>query len=256
MVEIRPIRRDEAEDFLELLCGVFGLDLTRAHSIFFTEPMFDLSRKWALFEHGKMVSILTTTPLEFGWGKAFGIAGVATRKDRQGKGFGSMLLRQVMEESREFGEEGALLFAKEPALYEKVGFQKLDMVIRAELASDPCEPDDPLEWEFVRQYYKDWAEDHPARLRRDDLRWKYWNWHFRMCSPFQDGYLCYEPGLLRELIFTQPVERLPVPADCEWYGLMSMAKELSLNISKPKPDLHIMGHNIPMIPQMFMTDQF
>jgi predicted N-acetyltransferase YhbS len=255
-MEIRPIRREEAEMFLELLCGVFGLDLTRAQSIFFTEPMFDLNRKWALFDGPRMVSILTTTPLTFGWGKAFGIAGVATRKERQGEGFGGKLLDQVILESRRIGEDGALLFAKETSLYNRVGFRTLDVVVRAGLQSKPWEPNEAFEEDTVRKIYTAWASRHPARLRRDALRWKYWSWHYRMCTPFQNGYLCYEPGLVREAIFSSPVDCLPVPDDCEWFGLLSMARELKLKISEPRTDLHFMGHNMPMTPQMFMTDQF
>jgi len=130
------------------------------------------------------------------------------------------------------------------------------MVIKAKVLAVPDEPDEPLSDPQIRELYSDWSEKHPARLRRDSLRWKYWNWHFRMCSPFQDGYLCYEPGMLREIIYSQPVEKLPVPDDCEWLGLSSMVRLLQINIEDPKPDLHFMGYNIPQIPQMFMTDQF
>jgi predicted N-acetyltransferase YhbS len=256
VIEVRPIRREEAEQFLELLCDVFGLDLARAHGIFFSEPMFDLTRKWALFDRGQMVSILTTTPLSFGWGKAFGIAGVATRKDRQSEGLGGKLLERVIAESEKVGEEGALLFAKETPLYQRVGFRTLDSVIRADIRSDTSEPGEPLEDEEVREMYRVWSEQHPARLRRDELRWNYWKWHFRICSPIQNGYFCYEPGLLREIVFSGAPQRLPLPDDCEWLGLISMARDLRLNISRPRHELHFMGYNIPMLPQMFMTDQF
>jgi GNAT superfamily N-acetyltransferase len=256
MIEIRPIRRDEAEAFLELLCDVFSLDLVRAHSIFFTEPMFDISRKWALFVEGEITSILTTTPLVFGWGRGFGIAGVATRRSRQGQGHAARLLRHVLAESRVMGETGALLFAKDARLYECVGFQTLDVVVRADLRTAPCEPPDPFFDDAMRPLYDEWAAAEPGRLRRDDLRWRYWNWHFRMCSPFQDGYLCYEPGLLREMVFADPVDCFPLPASTEWFGLQSMADAMSLPISNPRSELHLMGHNVPVMPQMFMTDQF
>ena len=97
MIEIRPIHRQEADTFLELLCKVFALDLARAKHVFFKEPMFDLERKWALFEDGKMLSILTTTPLQFGFGKAFGIAGVATEESARGRGLGGQILGRVLE---------------------------------------------------------------------------------------------------------------------------------------------------------------
>ena len=81
MTEIRPVRPDEAEAFLELLCDVFSLDLNRAYDVFFSEPLFDLDRKWALFEGREMVSILTTTPLIFGWGRAaMAVASAAGRR--------------------------------------------------------------------------------------------------------------------------------------------------------------------------------
>ena len=79
---------------------------------FFTEPLFDLSRKWALFDKGRMVSILTTSPLIFGWGRAFGVAGVATRLECRGEGYASRLLNSVFEESQALGEPAGLLFAK------------------------------------------------------------------------------------------------------------------------------------------------
>ena len=76
MTEIRPIRLDETDTFLQILCDVFGLDFFRAQGLFKEEPLFDLSRKWALFEGDEMVSILTTTPLIFGWGREIGRAHV------------------------------------------------------------------------------------------------------------------------------------------------------------------------------------
>jgi hypothetical protein len=61
VTEIRTIHESEGETFLRLMCGVFGLDFNRAYDVFFTEPLFDLDRKWALFEGNEMVSILTTS---------------------------------------------------------------------------------------------------------------------------------------------------------------------------------------------------
>ena len=256
MTEIRPIRRDEAERFLSLLCEVFALDFGRAHGVFFTEPMFEIDRKWALFENGDMVSILTTTPLLFGWGRAFGIAGVATRGDRQGHGYAGKLLCAVMESGRDRGEGSALLFAKNKELYERVGFRTLDLVVRAGLATVPPEPDLSYEPNEIKSCYGAWAAKDPNRLRRDDQRWRYWNWHFRICSPFQDGYICYEPGVLREALFSRPVQAMPLPADVQWLGLTSVAETLQIPINEPQPELFLMGWNFPAPPQMFMTDQF
>jgi GNAT superfamily N-acetyltransferase len=256
LIEVRPIVQAEADRFLVLLCDVFGLDYGRAHSVFFTEPMYELNRKWALFENGEMLSILTTTPLIFGWGRAFGIAGVATRPDRQHQGLAGRLLEAVMEHGKRNGEGAALLFAKSKSLYERMGFVELDRVIRAALVTVPPEPDQTYEPNEIKDCYAAWACQDPNRLRRDDQRWRYWNWHFRICSPFQDGYICFEPGLLREAIFSQPVQAMPIPHDAEWLGLTNMADALRIPIRDPRPELFLMGRNFSSPPQMFMTDQF
>ena len=109
MIEIRPIRKSEAESFLTLLCNVFDLDIVRARHVFFKEPMFDLERKWALFEDGELRTILTTAPLEFGFGRAFGVAGVATEPKHQGRGLAQRIIEHVLAHGASIGEPGCLL---------------------------------------------------------------------------------------------------------------------------------------------------
>ena len=257
MTEIRPIRKQESETFLRIMCDVFGLDFNRALDVFYSEPLYDLDRKWALFEGRDMVSILTTSPLIFGWGKAIGIAGVATRKERQGEGHASKLLQKVLAAYEQMGETGALLFARDLTLYERNGFEAIDRVVRAPLITSEDEGAiDMLDFEVVRHQYDTWSGQHPDRLRRDDLRWNYWQWHFRMCTPFLDGYLAVEPGVLREPLFSQKVEALPLPEGTDWFGTTFMADQLEIPLRDPVVELYLMGHNIPGIPQIFMTDQF
>ncbi len=257
MTEIRTIRADEAEGFLRLLCGVFDLDYQRAHSVFFSEPLFDLDRKWALFEDGVITSILTTTGLEFGWGRAIGIAGVATRPERRSLGYATRLLEHVMGVASQRGETGALLFAREPSLYEKLGFKVVDLVVRGHLGAQEDEGiPDSLTYHDVRAIYTRWAEADAARLRRDEKRWNYWKWHYRVCSPYGSGYLCVEGSVLREAILDAPSHNLPLPAGAEWFGLATMAKRLGITLTDSKFELYLMGRSIPMQPQMFMTDQF
>jgi GNAT superfamily N-acetyltransferase len=259
MTEIRTILESEAEEFLDVLCSVFKLDYSRARGIFFTEPLFDLNRKWALFEGREIVSILTTTPLEFGWGRAYGIAGVATRANRRGEGHASKLLQRVHRECACRGERGGLLFAKETGLYERNGFELIDAAVRGQVVTcfESLPPPFPLENESIEGMYNQWACEHPDRLRRDEKRWRYWHWHYRICEPFDGGYLCTEPSTLREALFNRPHRCLPVPSSTEWYGTRFMADLLEIPfLTPPQADLYLMGRDIPSIPQMFMTDQF
>lgn len=257
MIEIRTIERAEAPPFLRLLCEVFELDYDRAEGIFFNEPMFDLRRKWALFEDGSMSSILTTVPLEFGWGKAIGIAGVATRRSRQRQGLAEKLLNTALAEAERQGESSAWLFAKELGLYSRCGFEVIDEVVAGSLEG---ESDDSLRdmWSFdeIRNAYDNWALRDPARLRRTDQRWKYWKWNLRVCTPFEDGYICHEGKQIRECVVENRNKPWKFSSDSEWVGLRSMGDRLNLPIKEPTSELYLMGRKAPGIPQMFMTDQF
>lgn len=257
MKEIRPITQSEAEEFLNLLCNVFDLDYARAHSIFFAEPLFDLRRKWALFDATRIVSILTTVPLEFGWGRAIGIAGVATARDRQGQGLARSLLDRVLIESEKVGEGAAMLFARDTRLYERTGFRVLDDVVRGPILGRR-EEEVPigLDYEAVRQTYDDWANADANRLRRDELRWKYWRWNLRVCTPFHDGYLCFEAGVVRELVISTPASEWILPPETEWLGLGRLATKMGIQLASPTLELHLMGYRVPSPPEMFMTDQF
>ncbi len=257
MTEIRPIRESEAESFLDLLCQVFDLDFARAKSIFFTEPLFDLSRKWALIDGNKIVSILTTVPLEFGWGRSIGIAGVATAAERQGEGLAAKLLERVIKESEQVGEKGVLLFARDTRLYERVGFHVLDEVLRGPIDSDPeVEVPRCLDFDEVRLIYDRWAHSSPQRLRRDELRWKYWKWNLRVSTPIQDGYLCFEGGVIREVVTCEAALDWQLPPGTEWFGLASMSAAAGVRLLSSTMDLYLMGRGIPALPEFFMTDQF
>ena len=258
MTEIRPIRESEADEFLGLLCDVFGLDFDRARPLFFEDPMFDLRRKWALIEGQEIVSALTTTPLEFGWGRAYGIAGVATREGRRGEGYAGKLVERVHKEAKGRGEGRGLLLAKELGLYERLGFEPLDRVVRAPLATVPEEGVPPeMHVEEVRALYAAWADGHPDRLQRDRKRWTLWKWHFRECSPFVDGYLCFENDTLREGLWSHPQAAIPLPAGTEFFGTTLIADMLELPLAAPPTvELYLMGRDVPGVPQLFMTDQF
>jgi N-acetylglutamate synthase-like GNAT family acetyltransferase len=257
MSEIRTIRDSEAEAFLTLLCEVFKLDQKRARSIFYNEPLFDLKRKWALFEGGRPVSILTTVGLEFGWGKAIGIAGVATRRDRQKEGLAAQLMAHVLERSREEGVCSAYLFARDRRLYERVGFEMLDEAIYAPIVTErEFVLPRTLGFQEIQQTYGEWSRQGPARLIRDESRWRFWSWNLRVCTEHAKGDLCLEGSLVREVVPMGKQETWRLPPGTEWFGLRSMAERLEVPIRNPRAELMLMGWNSPGVPELFMTDQF
>ena len=261
MTEIRPIRMSEAEAFLQLLCDVFALDFNRAYTVFFQEPYFDLQRKWAVFQGTEIISVVTTTPLAFGWGEAVGIAGVATREKYRREGYAARLLETVLRNSERSGVRSALLFAQRTDLYASLGFETIDRVVRAPLpesllGGSSAGEFEILEAETVRGIYDQWSHGHPDRLRRDELRWKYWNWNYRIAEAVGEGYAVIEPNLLREGLYHRSNSSLPLPASSEWLGTTFMADQLGLVFERAVIELYLMGKNVPGIPQMFMTDQF
>jgi len=257
MIVIRPIVRSEAPAFLALLCKVFELDYSRAESIFFGEPFFDLDRKWALFDGDQIVSILTTVPLNFGLGRAFGIAGVATDPIRRGEGLGKRLLNAVLRHGEEHGEPRALLFAHQVGLYERCGFKVLDHAIRAPIQPRSVDDEAPImAFDDVVASYTRWSQAAPHRLLRDERRWNFWKWNLRICSEVPGGYVCQEGDTVRECLFDIPLEAWPVYPNAEWFGLESLADELQIPLGPRKRELIYMGIGFVEPPKMFMTDQF
>lgn len=257
MTEFRPIEESEAASFLEILCQVFELTYERVQGVFYSEPFFDLNRKWAAFEAGRMVSVLTTVPLTFGWGKAIGVAGVATVPEARGQGIASRLLGKVLEFSRRNGEGGALLFARDSRLYEACGLERLDDVVQGALEFQPLEPSHVLLSNAeVETIYNEWADKDPNRLRRDEQRWKYWRWHLRLCHLVGSGYVCHEGATVREVVDVRPGTPIRSSEPTRWSGLKGVAEQLELPLYEAKTSMFLMGVGFETSPQMFLTDQF
>jgi GNAT superfamily N-acetyltransferase len=252
MTEARPITGEEADEFLLVVCAGFGLDPIRARDNFFNEPYFDLRRKWALFVDGRIVSTLTCVPIQFGTKPGIGIAGVSTLPDYRGNGYAHALVCSALETAESAGEGMALLFASEGALYKKCGFSKLDTVVSQPLTKGEG-LFEPVPLDEVRSIYDKWSCESDDRLRRDDLRWRYWSWTLRSAQRTSSGYVCTEYGRVRELLteFSGAADE-----GYEWFGLTGVAKELGVPLSDPKREMDLYGWNFDFVPQLFLTDQF
>lgn len=254
--EIRTIREDESEDFIKAICEVFKIKLDLAKNFYFSDPFYDLDRKWALFESGRMVAILTTTGLEFGWGRAMGIAGVGTLESERGRGLARRLLSHVLESAEALGEAPALLFALDTKLYESVGFEAVDDVIQGLIkGSREFSDSEIVDSEFVHDHYATWQSRDPNRLVRDSLRWKHWQFAFRTAYRQNGGYLTVESGLCREIVPGVDEELSDLP-EVMWLGLRSMSDMLGLDIDGPEVKMKLMARGFKALPQMHMSDQF
>ena len=257
MLEIRTIHQSEGEEFLQLLCQVFDLSFEHARGVFFSEPLFDLRRKWGLWKNGKLCSILTTVPLQFGWGNAFGIAGVATLESERRSGLAGTLIAAVLEAGKRQNEPVAFLFAERPELYERCGFSPVDTVIKGFIA-DPSPSDSAslLAFDDVKQIYDAWSHASNNRLQRSDARWDYWKWNLRVCTEIPNGYVCEEGHGIREAVLPQPLQQWPVQPGAEWTGLLSLTKKIEVPLEHYSTVMHLLAHGTDTPPELFMTDQF
>jgi hypothetical protein len=153
------------------------------------------------------------------------------------------------------GEGRALLFARRPDLYQKVGFEILDEVIRGEvMGADGDESWWEVKWEEYQSAYEAWAAGDPRRLLRDSLRWRYWQWSMKVPYRREGSYVVWEAGRLRELL--PPYVGLPVGAPREWMGLAGLTDRLGVRLGSREHEMWLMGYGFPFVPEMFLTDQF
>ncbi|MBV9848599.1 MAG: GNAT family N-acetyltransferase [Armatimonadetes bacterium] len=135
-VEIRAARAAEADDALRVLCAAFGLNYDAARPIYYRDPFFDLSHKRLLLTPTDgILSCLTVIPSLLRVGRAWvpmgGIAGVATRPDRQGQGWGSRLLAvSVPSLADELGYPLSGLFPATEGLYRRAGWETVSEAVR------------------------------------------------------------------------------------------------------------------------------
>jgi hypothetical protein len=230
------------------------LDYQRASAVFFSEPFYDLTHKWGLFEGGVLRSCLTTTPLLFGHGAAIGVAGVATASESRNQGFAKRIISDVSRATN----LPTMLFAKDARLYEALGFECVDSIVRAPLVHTSDLGDAlQLDSATIQPIYQQWSQQSPDRLQRDERRWRFWNWHYRVCYGVGDrGYVATEPGVLREAILTSPLKEIPVSPDTEWLGTERLMNELELPTTGSHFEMHVMTKGFDFKPSLFLTDQF
>lgn len=251
MRTVRPLHRSESRAFIDLMCECFHLEHVNDLATHTADPHWVRSTRWGLFLNEELVSILSAAPLQFGWGRAIGIASVATKSSFRGDGMALQLLGEVIAAANASGFEGAVLFANHENLYRRAGFELIDTVISGTLVrvSDSAKPVARSE---VRTLYDKWSFSDPSRLRRTASDWSRWRSRWRDCHLSGGGYVAVDCGQVREAV--NAAEPLPVEPGVKWYGLNSMSD--GFEMSDRCDELLVMARGIPGLPQMFMTDQF
>lgn len=108
----------------------------------------------------------------------------------------------------------------------------------------------------IEATYASWCKAEPSRLRRDDRRWRFWNWTLRSCESMDQGYIGVESTVVREAVGIARHECWPVGPNIEWLGLETITDAIGVPLVQEDVTLQVMTRKFPMPPQMFMSDQF
>ena len=187
-LEIRAARAEEADDTLRVLCAAFGLSFDAARPFFYRDPFFDLSHKRLLrtAEDG-ILSCLTVVPTQIRVGNAWvplgGIAGMATRPDRQREGWGGRLLAATVPAlADELGYPLSGLFPATEDFYRRFGWETASRTARWRGRCDalptcpesrfarPLNPDDGAEREAIHRIAA--MTGRTGTCERDPRRWQ------------------------------------------------------------------------------------
>jgi GNAT superfamily N-acetyltransferase len=135
----------------------------------------------------KRYSVLLAVPTSSGMRqvRTVGIGSVFTAEGHRGQGAARSLLRVVLEEAREHGDEAALLYSDiAPSFYARLGFVEypaVDFTAATEalphegaLTTRPAAPEDT---ERLRTWYEASYPEDFLRCVRDPALWRYFHWH-------------------------------------------------------------------------------
>jgi predicted N-acetyltransferase YhbS len=190
-MEIRTLRKDEREAFLELVDGWELADGWRGRDFFRRyvedDPTFEEENVFVAAEDGALLSCVQVFPRPLRMaGTAVpvgGIGSVFTRADARRRGLAEAILREVVPAMRERGLPVSLLFGEWKG-YERLGWRKwparTGVLSRgAEAPASPAPPglaiaplDGPRDLPEVRALHERYSELLPGTVARDEGLWR------------------------------------------------------------------------------------
>ncbi|HLK55389.1 MAG TPA: GNAT family N-acetyltransferase [Chthonomonadaceae bacterium] len=248
-IEAGPVREDELDTMLEIMCEAFEMPYAAARTIFYADPYFSLPNKRVLRVGGRVVSCLTLIEAQCWIGKSIvpmlGIAGVATLKVRRGRGYAGRLLEATLQDLRQQGCAFTALIPFSFRYYRKFGWELAGLAYRVRVAPVQLRPSaearrvrpaTDADVEPLRLLYARLTERRTFHCLRDAPRWRYILEHVKQSVVYEDnqgqiqGYLLSEllPGRIEQL--TPPVTLTPT------------LRILELRSATPEAQRGLLGH--------------
>jgi predicted acetyltransferase len=226
--EIGPVRQDELDAMLGVMCAAYELPFAAARPIFYADPYFELENKRVLRVDGHIVSCLTITEARCWIGKAVvplaGIAGLATLPHAQRQGYAGLLLTATLQTLDERGIGLVGLYPYDDLYYRRLGWETASTACHLSLMPEslphfpesanvrPACPDDTP---HMQRLYDAYARERTLHAVRDEKRWEYLSDRVPERHVYAglkgniEGYLLYDfqPGTVQ--VGTQKAAVLP-----------------------------------------------
>ncbi len=185
-LDIGPVRADEADSMLRVMCAAFELPFEVARPIFYADPYFDLNAKRVLRVDGHIVSCLTLSEtlcrVGEGYAPIVGIAGLATLPAFQNQGYAARLLHSTVETLRERNAPLVGLYPFESEYYTRLGWETATLESRWTAAPSalPAYPEasnviraELEDMQAAARLYAEHPGTHCLSAARDLKRWQY-----------------------------------------------------------------------------------
>lgn len=170
-----------------------------ARPIYFGDALFADTPRYLLFDNGEPVSCATVGSCEVNVGdrhvRCAGIAGVATVKATQSRGYATALLQWLQKDLISQGFEMAALLAENPSLYERLGFVPWGATwsVSFEVTGEGGAPAPPLDLLRARPIHAEHGVPRIGSHRRSDKRWEAITQRSPLGASFDSQYLIYSP---------------------------------------------------------------
>jgi len=184
-MDIRPITRDEFDEYRQSFARSFFMSQERADSFPYLEKDMDLSRTRVLFENKRMMSLVQIMPFQVWFNDMKipmgGLATLLTLPENRRRGYTRRMLEYCLEDMKDNGFAISVLYARLLGLYRKFGWEVAskfeyysfhpDHLAEMPDVKGEIMPFDEKQIELVNAVYDKFAKTKTCMLVRDKKHW-------------------------------------------------------------------------------------
>ncbi len=184
-MDIRPVTRDEFDDYRQLFARSFFMTQERADSFAYLEKDMDLSRTRVLFHNKRMMSLVQIIPFQVWFNDIKipmgGLATLLTSPENRRQGYTRKMLEYSLKDMKENGFAISVLYARLLDLYRRFGWEVAskfeyysfhpDHLAEMPDIKGEIIPFDEKQIELVNAVYDKFAKTKTCMVMRDEKHW-------------------------------------------------------------------------------------